>query len=75
MVRAVYTLGRSASASSLRPSTSLVPSSRTTNGTDGLICPKAAINPLATSSTRVIPPKMLNSTAFTASLARISSTA
>ena len=35
----------SASASSARPSTSLVPSSRTTNGTDGLIWSNASIRP------------------------------
>ena len=44
-------------------------------GPQGLISSKAAIRPLATSSQRVMPPKMLKSTAFTESLARISSTA
>ena len=61
--------------SSARPSSSLVPSRRTTNGTVGLICSNASISPRATSSQRVMPPKMLNSTALTASLERISSTA
>ena len=54
--------GRSASASSRRPSSSFVPSSRTTNGTCGLTCSKASMRPLATSSQRVMPPKMLNRT-------------
>src|SRR6185312_6331844 len=78
MVAAGYTLGSAASRSSLRPCSSLVPSSRTTNGIDlprSSSAPKAAISPSATSSQRVIPPKMLKSTALTASLARISSTA
>ncbi len=75
IVLAACTLGSAASCSSRRPSTSLVPSRRTTNGTDGLISSNAAISPLATSSQRVMPPKMLNSTALTASLARIRSTA
>src|SRR5262249_48753451 len=39
IVAAVATPGRLASASSLRPSTSLVPSRRTTNGTVGLMIP------------------------------------
>src|SRR5205807_5424771 len=65
IVAAMCTLGRLASASSRRPSSSLVPSSRTTNGTSGLIWSNASIRPLATSSHRVIPPKMLNSTALT----------
>ena len=73
IVRAAYTLGSAASCRSSRPSTSLVPSRRTTNGTVGSISSNAAIRPLATSSQRVMPPKMLNSTALTASLARISS--
>ena len=75
MVASVCTLGRSASASSARPSLSLVPSRRTTNGTVGLIWANASIRPLATSSQRVMPPKMLNSTAVTFSLERITSTA
>jgi hypothetical protein len=53
----------------------LVPFNRTTNGTRGLTCWKASINPRATSSQRVMPPKMLNSTAFTFSSDRITSTA
>ena len=69
------TFGRFASASSARPSLSFVPSSRTTNGTSGLICSNASISPRATSSQRVIPPKMLKSTAFTFSSERITSTA
>src|SRR5581483_7459020 len=50
MVDSVYTLGSAASASRRRPSTSLVPSRRTTKGTVGLIWWKASIRPLATSS-------------------------
>ena len=75
MVASVCTFGRFASASSARPSSSLVPSSRTTNGTSGLIWPNASISPRATSSQRVMPPKMLNSTALTFSSERITSTA
>src|SRR4051794_11302127 len=75
MVASVYTFGRSASASSARPSLSFVPSRRTTNGTVGLICANASIRPFATSSQRVMPPKMLNSTAVTFLLERIPSTA
>ena len=44
-------------------------------GTVGLIWANASIRPLATSSQRVMPPKMLNSTAVTFSLERITSTA
>ena len=65
MVASACTLGRLASASSCRPSLSLVPSRRTTNGTLGLIWSNASIRPRATSSQRVMPPKMLNSTAVT----------
>src|SRR5215204_2739098 len=75
MVDSGCTLGRSASASSRRPSSSLVPSSRTTNGTVGLIWANASISPRATSSQRVMPPKMLKSTAVTFSSERITSTA
>src|ERR1039458_6450200 len=75
IVDSVYTLGSAASASSRRPSTSLVPSSRTTKGTVGSIWPKASIRPLATSSQRVMPPKMLNSTAWPLGFDRIPSTA
>ena len=64
IVASACTLGRFASASRRRPSSSLVPSSRTTNGTSGLIWSNASIRPLATSSQRVMPPKMLNSTAL-----------
>ncbi len=60
IVVAACTLGSPASVSRRRPSTSLVPSRRTTNGTAGLISPKAAISPSATTSQRVIPAKMLN---------------
>src|SRR3954468_17630149 len=67
--------GRSASAKSRRPSSSFVPSRRTTNGTCGLTCSNASISPLATSSQRVMPPKMLNSTALTFGSDRITSTA
>ena len=45
IVASVCTLGRSASASSARPSSSLVPSRRTTNGTVGLIWSNASIRP------------------------------
>ena len=75
MVDSVWTFGRSASASIWRPMSPLVPSRRTTNGTVGLIWANASIRPLATSSQRVIPPKMLNSTARTLSSERITSTA
>ena len=57
--------GASASARMRRPSSSLVPSSRTTIGTCTSIWSSAWRIPFATSSQRVIPPKMLNSTAFT----------
>ena len=46
IVASVCTLGRLASASSARPSLSLVPSRRTTNGTVGLIWSNASIRPL-----------------------------
>src|SRR5580704_5423076 len=75
IVDSVKTIGRFASASSWRPSTSLVPSSRTTNGTVGLIFLNASISPRATSSPRVMPPKMMNSTALTLGFDRITSTA
>src|SRR3954468_22528916 len=75
IVAAVCTLGRLASARICRPSTSFVPSSRTTNGTCGSSCLNASMRPLATSSQRVMPPKMLNRTALTFSLERITSTA
>ena len=75
MVVSMCTLGRSASASSFWPSSSLVPFRRTTNGTVGFTCANASIRPLATSSQRVMPPKMLNSTALTFSSERITSTA
>src|SRR4051794_15273932 len=75
MVCSTWTLGSSASASSRRPSLSLVPSSRTTNGTSGLTSAKASMSPRATSSQRVMPPKMLNRTALTFGSERITSTA
>jgi hypothetical protein len=53
----------------------LVPSSRTTKGTVGLIWSNASISPRATSSQRVMPPKMLNSTAVTFASERMTSTA
>src|SRR4029077_392619 len=53
IVDSVCTLGRLASARSARPSLSLVPSRRTTNGTVGLIWLNASIRPRATSSPRV----------------------
>src|SRR6185436_18915889 len=75
MVCSTWTLGSSASASSRRPSLSLVPSRRTTKGTSGLTVAKASIRPRANSSQRVMPPKMLNSTAATLGSERITSTA
>src|SRR5512133_2157498 len=75
IVAAVWTLGSAASARIRRPSSSFVPSSLTTNGTVGVIWLNAATSPLATSSQRVMPPKMLNSTALTLGLARMTSTA
>src|SRR6201999_1164962 len=65
IVAAVCTFGRSASARIFRPSASFVPSRRTTNGTVGLMVLNASTRPLATSSPRVMPPKMLNNTAET----------
>ena len=56
---------RSVSASSRRPSSSLVPVSRTTMGTLMSIRLVASMMPLATSSQRVMPPKMLKRMAFT----------
>src|SRR5436853_627306 len=53
-----------ASARMARPSASLVPTSRTTIGTRVFTWSSAETMPLATSSQRVMPPKMLNSTAF-----------
>ncbi len=61
--------------SSARPSLSLVPSRRTTKGTSGSICSKASIRPRATSSQRVMPPKMVTSTAVTFASERITSAA
>src|SRR4051812_47149991 len=75
IVAAMCTLGRSASASRRRPSSSLVPSRRTTKGTCGLIWLNASIRPRAISSQRVMPPKMLNSTALTLGSERMTSTA
>jgi hypothetical protein len=43
--------------------------------TVGSMVAKASMSPLATSSQRVIPPKMLNSTALTFGLERMTSTA
>src|SRR4051794_22303490 len=63
IVEAVNTFGRFASATMRRPSSSLVPSRRTTNGTCGSSWRNASTRPLATSSQRVMPPKMLKSTA------------
>src|SRR4051812_10860803 len=75
MVCATCTFGRFASARIWRPSTSLVPSRRTTNGTFTSSWLKASIRPRATSSQRVMPPKMLNRTAFTFGSLRMTSTA
>src|SRR4029079_13337847 len=75
IVVSVWTLGRLASASRARPSLSFVPSSRTTNGTSGLICSNASISPRATSSQRVIVRKMWKRTSLTLSWDRITSTA
>jgi hypothetical protein len=54
---------------------SFVPSRRTTNGTFTSTRLNASTSPRATSSQRVMPPKMLNSTAVTFSSERITSTA
>ena len=51
--------GGAASARILRPSSAFVPSRRTTIGSSIFICSSAARIPRATSSQRVIPPKML----------------
>ncbi len=56
---------RSVSASKARASASLVPVRRTTMGTLMSICSVAWMMPRATSSQRVMPPKMLNRIAFT----------
>src|SRR3954447_4605172 len=75
IVVSTFTFGRFASASSRRPSSSLVPSRRTTNGTCTSIWLNASISPRATSSQRVMPPKMLKRTAVTFESLRITSTA
>src|SRR5215217_511688 len=75
IVCSTCTFGSWASERILRPASSFVPSRRTTKGTSGLILSNASTRPLATSSQRVIPPKMLNRTAVTFSLERITSTA
>ena len=56
---------RSASARSPRPSSELVPSRRTTSGTSIAVFAEASMIPLAISSQRVMPPKMLNRIALT----------
>src|SRR3954452_408365 len=75
IVSSTNTFGRSASARIRRPSSSLVPSRRTKNGTCTSTRSNASTRPRATSSQRVMPPKMLNSTAVTFSSERITSTA
>src|SRR5690606_2645470 len=60
-----------ASAKMRRPSSSLVPTKRTTNGTLFSRVSMAARTPRATSSQRVMPPKMLINTAWTRSSARM----
>src|SRR3954452_23192896 len=75
MVFSTVTFGRFASASSRRPSSSFVPSRRTTNGTFTSIWLKASISTRATSSQRAMPPKMLKRTALTFGSLRITSTA
>ena len=57
--------GGAASARIRRPSSAFVPSSRTTIGSSSDISPSAWRIPRATSSQRVIPPKMLKKIAFT----------
>src|SRR3954447_3094204 len=75
IVDAGTTLGRFAAGPIRRPAASFVPSSRTTKGTCGSSWRNASTRPLATSSQRVIPPKMLNSTALTLGSERMTSTA
>src|SRR5215213_5965620 len=57
--------GRSASARIRSPSSELVPSRRTTSGIPRSICWEAVTIPLAISSQRVMPPKMLKRIALT----------
>ncbi len=73
IVRSTCTPGGAASCSSLRPSTSLVPSRRTTIGTSTSSWSSASRMPRATSSQRVMPPKMLNRTASTLGSERMTS--
>src|SRR5208283_2455057 len=49
----------------LRPASTLVPASRTTSGTVILVSRTASTTPCATQSQRLMPAKMLTSTAFT----------
>ena len=63
------------SARRARPSTALVPSRRMTTGELSFTRPMASMIPLATSSTRVMPPKMLTRIDFTAGSALITSSA
>src|SRR5262245_15436911 len=72
MVVSTTTLSGARSASIARPSSSLVPSRRTTIGRSAPSRSSAVSSPSATSSQRVIPPKMLMSR--TATLGSLSST-
>ena len=76
MVASAWTLGRFGLARAARgpPRRSCRRGARRT-APRGLIWSNASMRPLATSSQRVMPPKMLNSTAVTFSLERITSTA
>src|SRR5439155_25231230 len=75
IVGSTWRLGGAESASSLRPSSAFVPSSLTTIGSSILICSSAARIPRATSSPRVIPPKMLKKIERTCSSLVITSSA
>src|SRR6185437_9291970 len=75
MVGSTCRFGGAASASSRRPSSAFVPSRRTTIGRSIFICSSAARIPRATSSPRVIPPKMLKKIERTSSSRTITSSA
>src|SRR6185503_11456615 len=60
IVASTYRFGGAASARILRPSSAFVPSRRTTMGWSNVSCSSACRIPRATTSPRVIPPKMLN---------------
>src|SRR6185437_13425003 len=75
IVASVCRLGGAASARIWRPSSAFVPSSRTTIGCSIVICSSACRIPRATSSPRVIPPKMLKKIERTCGSAVITSSA